>query len=209
MLAGATTLTLFPSPVVAQDPSATSTNSLTVEKQTRVINLAADISNRIDAHISRLDDIHDRLDSRIRKLSSAFTPDQFAVIDQYMTLADSSLTAARQRLAPINPMVFAVVSAPDPAAELTPVATLYEESTILVNTTTAVLTELVEVIRLYQTNADVEVEQLVEARFSAAVLPGATVAPTSTATTTKEIDSDRATTTSATTSTPSETDPTI
>jgi hypothetical protein len=85
---------------------------LTPEEQQRVINLAANISNRMDAMANRQQDILMRLQTRIQKMSQQ----GYDVSDTTIHINDTLrfLTNARQRLSSIDSDVQTAVTAGNP-----------------------------------------------------------------------------------------------
>jgi hypothetical protein len=82
--------------------------------QTRIKNLAANISNRLDASVRRMTNVADRLDSRITKMSEAgfeVTPARTALTD-----ARARLGAAMSILSTIDLEVTAFIGSSDPRA---------------------------------------------------------------------------------------------
>ncbi|MCA9365875.1 hypothetical protein KC723_03185 [Candidatus Kaiserbacteria bacterium] len=70
-------------------PEGFNNSSLTKRKQERIINLAANISNQMDATINRLNNISERLESRIAKIQNGGSD---------VTGAESSLQQAKLRI---------------------------------------------------------------------------------------------------------------
>lgn len=54
----------------AQEPASTNENPLTADEQTRVVNLAANMSNKIDAATYRFEEISARVFSRVKKMEA-------------------------------------------------------------------------------------------------------------------------------------------
>jgi exonuclease VII small subunit len=89
--------------------------ALSTQMQTRIINLAANISNRMDAALARLDAIVLRIESRTQKLADAgYTVDAILpLIDE----AKASLDKARTQLEGIDAHVNKTVSSESPQVE--------------------------------------------------------------------------------------------
>ena len=88
--------------------------ALTARTQDRITNLAANISNRFDAIIDRLQNITDRLAVRIEKMNTEGYDTSLAQTSLGAT--QSALGAARAELSTIDADVAAVVGSPDPRA---------------------------------------------------------------------------------------------
>jgi len=90
----------------------------------RITNLAANVSNRMDAAVDRLQNVIDRLDSRMEKLTAAEVDTETAA--QILASAQTSLDAATAQLLTIDVEVQAAVSAEDPRAAWQDVKALYQ-----------------------------------------------------------------------------------
>jgi hypothetical protein len=88
---------------------------LSARAQERITNLAANISNRLDAIIARLEQISSRLDSRLIKLQSEGKDTTTA--RNSLTLAQRDLNAAKSEMQGIDAAVLKVVGSSDPKAE--------------------------------------------------------------------------------------------
>ena len=88
---------------------------LSERAQERITNLAANISNRFDGIIARLQNIINRLNTRIEKLEA--TGADVSQAKQSLQSADIALEAARDDLDDIDDAVAAVVGSPDPKTE--------------------------------------------------------------------------------------------
>lgn len=88
---------------------------LSARSQERITNLAANISNRFDAIIARLQNITSRLDTRIEKLNAAQVDTTGA--KQSLNAAQTALDAARADMRGIDEKVLRVVGSTDPKSE--------------------------------------------------------------------------------------------
>lgn len=80
--------------------------------QKRVINLAANMSNRIDAAAARLTHIADRLDSRLKKLAA--TGVNVTAAREQLARATDTLDAVAASMANIDTAVYTSVTSPEP-----------------------------------------------------------------------------------------------
>jgi hypothetical protein len=80
--------------------------------QTRITNLTANISNRLDAHLRRLDNVTSRLDSRIGKLNAEGKDTALAASS--LNSAKADLDTARNMLATIDSEVATFVGSETP-----------------------------------------------------------------------------------------------
>jgi len=86
--------------------------TLTETAQKRVINLAANISNRIDATIARLTNIATRLESRIEKLKNIGV--NTAAAEEELATANELLTSIAERMANIDSDVYKSITSETP-----------------------------------------------------------------------------------------------
>ena len=86
--------------------------TLTNIRQTRIINLAANISNRIDASIRRLTNIADRLESRMRKLDARGIDTTDAAT--HVAQARQTLARLTERMSSIDQAVYDSVTSQTP-----------------------------------------------------------------------------------------------
>ncbi len=93
--------------------------------QTRIINLAANISNRLDTALVRLQNIHARMVRRAELLQASGQDTRSAET----TLAESTVALDRiaERLAPIDTLVYAATTAPTPKTAWAEVSKEYIE----------------------------------------------------------------------------------
>lgn len=89
--------------------------SLQAKTQERITNLAANISNRFDAIIDRLQNITDRLALRIEKMNTEGYDTSLA--KSSLELTQSALSDARTELLTIDADVASVVGSPTPKAQ--------------------------------------------------------------------------------------------
>lgn len=107
--------------------------TLTEMVQTRIINLAANLSNRMDATTARLANIADRLESRAEKLQA--TGHNITAAERALTDARASLGIAANLLTDIDAEVIGAVTAGEPAGALTELRTTYETIAIALRQT--------------------------------------------------------------------------
>jgi len=86
--------------------------TLRPQTQTRIINLAANISNRLDAYINRLQNIATRLSSRLDKLQA--TGVEVTTARASLGRAQTALDAAKSDMAGIDQAVAAVSGSNEP-----------------------------------------------------------------------------------------------
>ncbi|MEY2665036.1 MAG: hypothetical protein RLZZ480_141 [Candidatus Parcubacteria bacterium] len=96
-------------------PEPTNKAVLSPRAQERITNLAANISNRLEAIIARLQNITSRLHTRIEKLHDAQVDTSGA--NQSLEAAQTALDAARADLRGIDEKVLRVVGSTDPKNE--------------------------------------------------------------------------------------------
>lgn len=98
-------------------------SALTDRAKERITNLAANVSNRMDAAAARMQDIINRLDSRIDKLEAAGLDTTQAAAA--LASAQTSVTAAISELSRIDVIVQNAVTAEDPRAAWASVKVTY------------------------------------------------------------------------------------
>ena len=89
--------------------------SLKKETQKRIINLAANISNRFDGIIARLQNISGRLNKRIKKQAEEGYDVRTA--QSSLEAADKALNEARDQMRDIDTAVVGAIGSPDPRGE--------------------------------------------------------------------------------------------
>jgi len=94
--------------------------------QERLLNLAANLSNRMEAAIRRLDNVVMRIESRIAKLNELGVETSQAEIN--LTVAKRDLASARATLANIDSDVAGFITSNDPRAAWSRVKTIYESA---------------------------------------------------------------------------------
>jgi hypothetical protein len=99
--------------------------ALSDRAQERLINLAANISNRFDATITRMENIANRLDSRAQKIAATGQDTSAAV--SALTAARSDIAIAARIMSTIDEEVLAVVGATDARAEWQSLRDTYQE----------------------------------------------------------------------------------
>lgn len=100
--------------------------ALTEVRQQRVLNLAANISNRMEAAIGRLFTIVERLEGRISKLNAAGV--DTAAAESKLREAAQLLASARAGLSNIDTLVTNATSAPTPKTAWQNVRTVYQQT---------------------------------------------------------------------------------
>lgn len=98
-------------------------SALSLQRQQRVINLAANVSNRMDAAIERLYTILERFESRITKMKA--TGIDTTMAEAELRSASQHLATARATLATIDNAVQTATSATDPQNRWQVVKTTY------------------------------------------------------------------------------------
>ena len=121
----ATTSTTTPEIVPPAAPVPVPVQTIILEKRTqeRIINLAANISNRFDAVITRLDNIGNRLNTRISKMKSDGYDTGNA--EESLANARTAITEARTEMSTIDTAVNAAVGSQFPKVEWQKVRTKY------------------------------------------------------------------------------------
>lgn len=99
--------------------------SLTEIQQTRVINLAANISNRMDAAVIRLSNISQRLGQRILKVEEAGIETSLA--KEKLASANETLVTARLKLSDIDTLVNEATLSTEPQVNWRTVRERYQE----------------------------------------------------------------------------------
>ncbi len=97
---------------------------LSASRQKRIINLAANLSNRMDAVYSRFENIANRLESRMLKLEESGADTSAARVA--LEDARSSLSIASSLLKDIDTMVIASVTSNDPQKSISELRATYE-----------------------------------------------------------------------------------
>ncbi len=110
---------------VVTTPSATPVTSamLSVIAQRRITNLTANISNRLEAYIRRIENITNRLESRQQKIATEGKDVRGAIT--HIAAARTALTTARSTLATIDADVAAFVGSPSPKDRFEVIKTTY------------------------------------------------------------------------------------
>lgn len=102
----------IPPAVVPTKPPFTAEPTLQKIAQTRLLNLAANMSNRMDSAVSRLQNVVDRLNSRLGKMTSAGIEVESAKSE--LVIAQSKLDEAKRNLTNIDTEVNAFVGSATP-----------------------------------------------------------------------------------------------
>lgn len=121
-------------------------------RQKRIINLSANISNRMEAAIARLSNIANRLEVRIEKMNEmGFNTDGAAI---KLTEAKNSISNATATLSNIDTLVFAATTSARPVSEWIKLREVYLEAGTQIR---IVQQQLREVISLLKQSAKIEV----------------------------------------------------
>lgn len=108
------TTTPVAAPVITTPPIDTTKVILSSIAQTRITNLAANVSNRLDATLRRLTNVHGRITSRIDKLAQAGVNTDAAATEQQ--IAANHLETAKRSLSTIDREVTAFIGSNNPRA---------------------------------------------------------------------------------------------
>lgn len=128
--------------------------TLNPRAQERIINLSANMSNRIEAMEERLTRIGARLESRLNKMTAAGNDTQAAA--QQLAEANELLSQVRARLTTIDADVINAVTAESPAARIIELQRSYRTMT---NTLRNAHTELIATLVLLKQSASAPVEE--------------------------------------------------
>ncbi len=115
----ATTTTALPPPIIKDNMRA----KLQPLAQTRITNLAANLSNRLDATVRRLDNVQNRLNTRLEKSTSAGLDTSAAA--QSLATAAAELAAAKKTLSTIDIEVTSFVGSENPVAAWSRLESIY------------------------------------------------------------------------------------
>lgn len=103
-------------PIIAPAPTPTEKGTVLKKRtQERVRNLAANISNRLDAIIARLENISARLNTRIEKLNQTGTDTSAAAAS--LDKARTALSAAKEQMKGIDGAVATALGSRDPKTQ--------------------------------------------------------------------------------------------
>lgn len=130
-----------------QAPTAERQSALSLVRQQRITNLAANISNRMDAAITRLFSIIDRLETRIVTLTQRGV--DTAAAEAALQRASLSLAEAQSLMSDIDTLVYQATTSEQPAADWQPLKERYRTVAGLIRTTH---TELRAVIAALKTS---------------------------------------------------------
>lgn len=113
------TVTVEPAPVITDNMRA----KLQPVAQTRITNLAANLSNRLDATTHRLENVSARLDSRLTKMKDSGLDTTAAALS--LAKANDELAAAKKTLGTIDIEVTSFVGSENPVAAWARLETIY------------------------------------------------------------------------------------
>lgn len=131
-------------------------------RQERVINLAANISNRMDAAVERLFDLVARLETRLQKLEQ--TGIDTSAAGSKLREASSTLAEAKTALSDIDALVYAATTSEQPRTKWQAVRERYTTVGSLIRTAHGELREAVALIKVAMsggstgTRADTEMD---------------------------------------------------
>lgn len=131
--------------VVAENREQTIRQALSERAQERIINLAANLSNRLDAVINRLDTIMARLKTRLNKLEAAGT--DVSEARSYLRTAETALAAARQNMTGIDDQVLSFATASDARANWSELKERYTRTRDLVRSAHADMRSAVLILK--------------------------------------------------------------
>jgi hypothetical protein len=104
----------------------TTSTPLDTAGQARVINLAANISNQLEASIDRFNTIADRLEARAARIDTG--GGDTTIPQQYITQLRAETAAAQSQLSTIDQRVGAMATAANPAAAWQPIKQTYQQT---------------------------------------------------------------------------------
>jgi len=137
-------------------------------QQKRVLNLSANISNRMEAAILRLEVIIERLNERITKLETVGI--ETATAAAKVSEASRMLIEAKSKLAGIDTTVYNATTSNDPRNDWENVKSIYREAASLIKASHGALREalvlLKEAIKVTAGNASAAVEASAEAEIN-------------------------------------------
>jgi hypothetical protein len=119
--------------------------ALTQVRQTRITNLAANISNRMDAAVIRLQTISLRLEQRIIKMEGAGTETSLA--KEKLALANELLINARLKLGDIDTLVNEATYSTEPQNNWQTVRERYQETSSLIRQAHLTLQESITTLK--------------------------------------------------------------
>lgn len=119
--------------------------ALTEIRQTRIINLAANISNRMDAAVARLSTISQRLEQRITKIEGSGVETSLA--KEKLTLANDLLATTRLKLVDIDTLVNEATLSTEPQTNWRTVRERYQEVGSLIRQAHLALSESVTALK--------------------------------------------------------------
>jgi hypothetical protein len=143
----ATTTATTTEPVVTPEatPEEISTSALGPRAQQRITNLAANISNRFDAVIARLQNISGRLETRLQKLQAEGQSNESAQAS--LVVAQEALSTAKANMASIDEQVQRTVGSTEPLREWRIVRQNYSETKTIILTAHTELRNTIALIK--------------------------------------------------------------
>lgn len=108
----------------------TTAGSLSPAEQTRVVNLAANISNQLEASLTRFEMIANRLDARAERIANR--GGDVSIAYQYINELRAHTNSARVLLQQIDQRVGVMATAANPAAAWQPVKQTYRQTNAVI-----------------------------------------------------------------------------
>lgn len=133
-----------------QEVRAERAGALAEVRQKRVLNLSANISNRMEAAIARLFIISERLSARIEKLTAAGI--ETTAASSKLREANVYLTQARANLANIDNLVYGATTSPEPRVGWQNVRTVYAETARLIRSAHLAIRETIVLLKVATAN---------------------------------------------------------
>lgn len=134
-----------PAEIVPETALRENTGEITKERQTRAVNLCANISNRFDAEAMRLEIITKRLQSRIQKMEEA----QYDVVQAKIKLAEAqkNSTEIKANLGDIDTQVFQAIGSEKPREAWVNVRVIFTHTHELLMKTKQILQETIVLLK--------------------------------------------------------------
>lgn len=133
-------------------PDTKAAGALNEVRQGRVLNLAANLSNRMEAAIDRLLTITNRVSTRIDKLTVLGTDTNAAVIK--LNEANELLSQAKINLSNIDQLVYNATTSPEPGVGWQNVRTVYTETAKLIRQAHRTIFETIALLKESITKRD-------------------------------------------------------
>lgn len=139
--------------------------SLQDGRQQRVLNLSANISNRMDAAIERIFDIISRTEQRVEKLKASGV----STVSAEIKLRESAqiLAEARASILDIDNIVYNATTSAEPVTEWQKVKATYKNTAALIRASHAALRETIALLKVAVNEASLNTSAAVQADASA------------------------------------------